>query len=446
MPVIVALENKDQVKRVTTLMNHIKTKVRTRDSKLRYGAIFDEADDIYPRIRDKVYNNSLSLKNLLVEDDIGVYRLGFVTATEGRLLDEDFEECANAYMYTAPDVDPRYRAIHTEDADIKHVPHPRQENNDSYAEKIITNPEHKSHFNEKILLKNGTHGYRKIIVNGAGKTDVMEAFAKRRISENAYAMTLNMRGVKVYRQGHVTVTVPIKGMRLSQALYNAYTTYGLHDKPLYIVGRRKIDRGVGFHHVPPDSDNHLIWTDEILGKIDDKNNASQKAGRLAGKVAGSDYYPGKLTWWTDEQTANMIINHNKTVDIANKKLGCSVIQAVKRAESEIPIEERRQESETVSKLEGPFTTMSLLFDKSKSIYDSLVPSANNEYRRPNKPAKTEGVYMCSVGDISSKQVVSTIIEKFSGPSMANWGSGYTTAARGNFIQRVYPAYDEDDNG
>jgi hypothetical protein len=445
MPVVIALANNDQMKRVIWIKNHIKRVVETRASTLRYGTIFDEADDIYPRLRDNVYGIgggvSLSLKNLLVDDDKAVYRLGFVTATEGPLLDEEYEECANAYMYPTPVVDPNYRAIHTVDSVIKAYPHRRQDSNDAYAETILA--ENEDYFNQPILLKNGTYGYRKTIVNGAGKTDVMEAFAMRRIGQNSYAMTVNMRGVTLYRPGFSPVRAPVKGVRFSKVLYDLYKTYNLNDKPIYIVGRRKIDRGLGFHHAPPGKDECLIWTDEILGRIDDKNNGSQKAGRLAGKVAGFPEYPGTLTWWTDKDTADMIIRHNKIVDAANSKPGCSVIQAVKRAEVDIPVVPRT-ENETVSHLEPPFATIEELCTRCKEIYDNLTPAPTNAYQKPRTPNKRNGIYVCSVGGESEKQMASTIIEMFGGTSTSNWGSGLTEANDGDFIKRVYPAYTADD--
>jgi hypothetical protein len=77
----------------------------------------------------------------------------------------------------------------------------------------------------------------------------------------------------------------------------------------------------------------------ILGRNEDKNSASQKAGRLAGKVAQCPQYPGKLTWWTDEETAALITRHNGVVDGAGEKRGCSVLQAVNRAEADAPVVE-----------------------------------------------------------------------------------------------------------
>lgn len=345
MPVIVALNNTTQLKKILMLMAHIKHKVETRNSQLRYGCVFDEADKVYPQIRDKEIGigngTTTSLFKLLVEDDRAVHRLGWVSATEGELMDREYPECANAFMYPVPPGDPNYRAAHTEDAIIKHVPHRVKDSNDVYAESILAG--NREHFMQKIRLKNGTEGFRKIIVNGGAKTATMEAFARKRIEDGSHCITVNMMGVVVYRHGHDKKRYSAKGIRFGQLLFNIYRELGLHDKPLFIIGRRKVDRGLGFHFAPRDGSDGLIWTDMILGRVDDKDHAVQKAGRLAGVVSQCPQYPGELFWWTDERTGNSIVRHNNIVDETNKKRGCSIVQAVERAKDsmpEVPVELR----------------------------------------------------------------------------------------------------------
>lgn len=328
MPVVVALSTPAQMKKVLALMKHIKNKVVTRTSRLRYGIVFDEADKIYPRLRDQ-------FKDLIIDSDIALHRLGFATATDGDLLEnEDYIECANAYMYPVPPSDVNYRAIHTEDAVIEHVASQKGESHDAYAEKVIAT--HSEHFKQPIVLKDGSVGYRKIIVNGGVKTESMVTFAKRRNEDGTNAITLNQHGVTLYRPGLPPVKSSTKGARLNQLLFKLYKEFGLHDKPLYIIGRRKVDRGLGFHFAPRDGSEGLIWTDMIVGRIADKNTAVQKSGRLAGVIAQCPQCPVKLTWWTDEQTANLIVRHNNIVDRAITLRGSTAFQAVTRAAVAIP--------------------------------------------------------------------------------------------------------------
>jgi hypothetical protein len=326
MPVVTFLSNPTQTEKVKRLLEHIRNRMATGLAPgLRYGIVFDEADKVYPPCRGR-------FADLLVNDDRALHRIGFVSATEGDLLDAEYPECANAYMYQVPDGHPGYRAFHTEDAEIKKVVHRTKDNNDAYAEGILeTNREH---FSGTVTLKNGTQGFRKVIVNSAAKRSSMTEFARRRNAEGAYAVTVNMNGICVYRPGHEMKKYSAKGQKFGHLLFNVYVELGLHDKPLFCIGRRKVDRGLGFHWAPRDGSNGLIWTDMILGRIDDKDSAVQKAGRLAGVVEQCPQYPGKLTWWTDEKTAALIIRHNNIVDGAGEKRGCSALQAVSRADAE----------------------------------------------------------------------------------------------------------------
>ena len=444
MPVVVALNNADQVKKVLKLMDHINTKVEVRGSALRYGVVFDEADKVYPKMRTREFamdgGVTTSFKKLLVDNVIAVHRLGFVTATDGDLLeDEEYEECANAYMYPVPAGDENYRAIHhEEDAVVKHVQHRKVLGNDVYAEKVLE--DNKEYFAGRVTLKDGSKVPRKVIVNGGAKTTSMAGFAYRRTAEGAYAITLNMFGVTVYRPGKTPERRSSKGVRLNRLLFDLYKELGLHDKMLFIIGRRKVDRGLGFHYAPRDGSEGLVWTDMILGRIDDKNTAVQKAGRLAGVVAHCPQYPGKLTWWTDERTSAMILRHNAIVDVANTKRGHTALQAVKRAEDGIPKVVHEAHHESVSHME-PFESMEAL----RARWAEILLAAGCPAENARTPTRRNGKYICSIGGESDVQTVRDITAKFpNGGSTANWGSGLTTAPVGKYIHRAYAGYEADD--
>jgi hypothetical protein len=340
MPLIVALNNAKQRKKVVDIVKHIHLRRKTPQGKnLLYGFMFDEADKVYPACRE-------GFKPFLVDDNQALHRLGFVSATEGELFNTSadgdlYPECSNAHSQEVPPTDPNYRAIHTCDVEIKCNRHKVKDSNDVYAEEIIAN--NRDYFANPIVLKNGSYAFRKTIVNGGAKTESMVTFALNRVNHGNYAMTVNMHGVCLYRPGHNMVKKSTKGRRFGDLMFSMYKEYNLHDRPLFIIGRRKVDRGVGFHYAPREKlvdgniigpDEGLIWTDMILGRVDDKDNAVQKAGRLAGIVAQSPQYPGKLTWWTDDETANRIVRHNTVVDKTANKVGCSALQAMSRAEAE----------------------------------------------------------------------------------------------------------------
>jgi len=362
MPLIALLGNKKQCEKKLRLQNHIANKVRRYGSLLRYGEIWDEADKIYPSLRDmeiSIDGRNVSSRHFIIDDTVALYRLGFVTATDGELLEEEYPECTNAYLYPI-DIDEQdranYRALHHPDAITTCVPFTSKHTNNSYALQILeANDEH---FKTPLTLRNGELYYRKSIVNSNAKTDDMKNFAKTCIENGYHAMVFNGYGgasVKVFRRnGHTNMpvfTMKTRGRRFNEVLFYLYKVLKLNDKPLVIIGRRKVDRGLGFHYSPKTSDpitldfdiplttsnkEGLIWTDMILGRVGDKNTAVQKAGRLAGIIGASPQYHGHINYWTDEYTEGLVRRHNTIVDEANTMMGYSVLQAVKHAEDTVP--------------------------------------------------------------------------------------------------------------
>jgi len=53
-------------------------------------------------------------------------------------------------------------------------------------------------------------------------------------------------------------------------LYEIYRKQELSDRPLFIIGCRKVARGLGFHCAPMDGSEGLVWTDMVLGRIRNK--------------------------------------------------------------------------------------------------------------------------------------------------------------------------------
>ena len=360
MPIIALLSNTRQCEKMLKLIHHINKKVSANNSLLRYGMLWDEADKTYSQLRDKSFTidgMNFTCRTFIVEKTQALYRLGFVTATDGNLLDEDYPECANAYLYPvdiSPEDEEHYRALHHPESITHRVAFTSKHTNNSYATQVLDN--HPGHFMRPIQLPTGEIYYRKIIVNSNAKTDDMKQFAKSCNTKGMYALVFNGYGgasVKVYREGAPVLTFKTKGKKFNEVLFYVYKKLNLNDKPLVIIGRRKVDRGLGFHYCPRKNDEitlsgddgdlvtknkeGLIWTDVILGRIEDKNTAVQKAGRLAGIIGNSPQYPGTTHYWTDDHTEQLIRRHNTIVDKSNTNTGCSVLQAVKHAENTTPI-------------------------------------------------------------------------------------------------------------
>ena len=364
MPVIVVLANPNQHKKVMELLDHILTVVRDHHSILRYGIIFDEADDTYPKLRDRsvrLSNGSTVSYLTYINQEIALHRLGFVTATEGSLIDEDFPECANAYLYpTEIDETQRanFRGFHSDDTIIHIEPHPRGMSNNAYAETILDS--HSAYFKTPIHDRNNQIYFRKIIINSNMLVASMRSLAAKCNRDGMHAFVFNQSGVTLYHTNGSTKRFKVKGERFSERLYYIYKTERLNDRPLVIIGRKKVDRGLGFHGIPRlvegndpcltgvngpipiDGIDGLVWTDMILGRIDNPASAVQKAGRLQGIIAQCPQFT-TITFWTNQSTADIVTFRCKTTDDANLERGCSMIQAIYHAQQKHTLPRRNHE-------------------------------------------------------------------------------------------------------
>ncbi len=301
-PVITSLANKQQNTRVLELARVC------RLAGLRYAFIFDEADTTYPVVRDQ----SCLLDGELVNYHSlfpSAYRVGFVSATEGVLASEEYPECAHAeLLQVKPDTE-YYRAIHTRDAVLHEVEDVSDSNND-YALGVLK--KYHSHF-----FKKTSRGYRKIILNSNSQTSDMEAIAQECVGMGMNAIIFNMNGLTVLREGDAIPEIAIRGKRFNRVLFDTVEQYSLDDRPLVIIGRRKVDRGLSFHYAPRDGSQGLIWTDIILGEIADVSLAVQKAGRMAGIIAMCPQYSGECHYWAPANTLDKCITKNRINDQAN---------------------------------------------------------------------------------------------------------------------------------
>lgn len=345
VPIIMLLNNPIQIKKLLKIFNYIDTQIKkNRQCKLRPAPIFDEADKTYPTIRNNKFMVELTSTQVeemrfepFIKNPTFLYKLGFITATEGELLIRDsYPECYNAHVYHVeiPEEDKiHYRAMHHPESRIHIVEY--KNNNNLFAIDILNNNIH--HFNTPIRVPSGESYYRKIIINSNNQMKDMTALAKYGNSLDMYSLVFNGEqgsSVKLYQAGAIIKSYkPKKGKSLNELLMYIYKRHKLNDKPLIIIGHRKVDRGIGFHFSPRRPENKildfgngeitlepmdsLIFTDMILGKISNKYSAVQKAGRLAGIIGQSRQYHGHIDYWTDQSTCDDIIEHNNIVDIIN---------------------------------------------------------------------------------------------------------------------------------
>jgi len=352
MPLIVALTNTSQLEKVVNIVKHIQHRHITSYPNLLYAFIWDEADKTYTWSRDRSVSDKC-IRSFTLDDTRGLHRNTFVTATEGLLI-EDFPECANAHNFKIEQNeqdDQYYRAFHSPESIIKILEHSlnTKKNNVGFSKILAENQEY---FKTSIIQQNGLRGFRKTIINSNVKGVDMRELAGDINKFGGNGLVFNQTGLTVYKIDSRPCKYKTKGCSFNELLYYVYVVHKLDTAPLFILGRKKVDRGLGFHYAPrhynsitpkrlqfgksePIETNGidgLIWTDIYLGNILIKPSAVQKAGRLAGIIAHSPQYAGSLTFWTSKNTADIVYMHYEIVDATNSQRGCSTIeQAMERA-------------------------------------------------------------------------------------------------------------------
>lgn len=349
-PIIMSLPNAQQLNKVVSIMEHIVQRNRERGWNIKYAIITDEFDKVYPLIRPK-------LLPFIAQTEI-LHRIGWISATAGNI--DDYPECANAYFESHPEDSPDYRAFHHSESVVKIIPR-APHSRSAFINKVLG--ENREHFWSPIQLNSGEEAYRRIIVNSDTSRTKMESLAKALSTDGSYCITLNMHGLKLFVDGAQRAKYRIRGQRLNEVIFAVFKIHGLRDKPLFVIGGKKVDRGLGFHYAPrrgvsgefntqtivlrgetvySENGEGLIFTDEILGSVDTKSTAVQKAGRGAGVIAQCPQYSGSVYYWTNQHTADTIMRHNAQVDTMNQLPGAyTARQAEVRGAEMTRIEPRR---------------------------------------------------------------------------------------------------------
>jgi hypothetical protein len=459
MPLIVVLANPKQIEKLVKILNHVITHPCKH---LCAGGSWDEADKTYPPYREKLFSvgeTSKSFLDLFNDPSERIIRCGFVTATEGCLLDEEYEECVSAVLYE-PEIDPtdeeNYFAFHKPECKKQIIEVSAKETNNLIADRVLVS--NWPHLNTPYTLKNGALYHHKIIVNADVKACDMRNLALKH-SENANVLTFNMRGVTLYKGGD-TKRYSTKHKNLNQLFYYIYKKNALNDKPLIVIGRRKVDRGLGFHYAPrshghkvtkidgvdgtlhTDGIEGLVWTDMIMGnKIEHIPTAVQKAGRGAGIIRQCPEYPGEFTYWVDAETATAIEHHYKKVDKVNSLPGTySVLDAVLKAKTLLPMKKRVHEvdPETYRVIKGNSPTHTL--ELTKKILTNILGCTFSKPRRTDISDKHErehgGTFYQT--SLNSGSEIASLIKAVKKVPTA-WG----TNKGGKTYRRFYPCYEKD---
>ena len=235
----------------------------------------------------------------------------FITATEGVLMnDKLYPEVAHAYVVPRPPLPDIYRG--GSHLTTIYKSYDKKKNNDRFVKHVLHTQ--KNYFHTPITLPSNEIYYRKIIIEGSHTNQSHSLLANKCRNSSYYAITFNKHGLTLYRSKFPAKSFMIREGKINEWLFFLYKMYNLNDKPLVIIGNRKIDRGIGFSYAPEEFKEGLIWTDIIVahhGK--DVASTVQVAGRVMGNISHSPQYPGNITIHGTVQAIHIVQDHcNKT--------------------------------------------------------------------------------------------------------------------------------------
>jgi hypothetical protein len=324
LPLFISLPNNTQVKKVLSVLDYIISK-KNANALCGYSLYFDEADAIYPNIRDCI------LKYIV---DIVTYRpnpFNYGTYWVSATIDTDntmnFEEVLKAYQYVVyidPTIEVNYRNIDIQpDAIIpnKFLHQETKESNNDFIKRVVM--EHLSHFKEKVKARNGDTYYRRVIVLADRENENQKSLARLLAKENGISSIIyNQTGFPIYwRTADNTVVTKLikrkdfpKHMRtkcINEKIKWIYdTTTEIQNSPLFVIGNKMIDRGLSFHYAPRIAkESAWLLTDIIMGYYSqtEYRRAAQAVARLWGIIAHRPEYCGSITHWLDARTREMVL-------------------------------------------------------------------------------------------------------------------------------------------
>ena len=219
---------------------------------------------------------------------------------------------------------------------------------------------------------------------------------------------------------------------LSRVLAEMYVQHRMERYPLAVTGQLCLGRGITFQSPT------FTFDYAIIPGMKGADSAYQCVARVLGNIR-------TYTAWTptvfmsssllaavlrQERIATnlaRLVHENEWVDVGREQI----------AEAAGDPEEQ-QVHQSISHLEE-FTSMDEVRERWTEI---LAENGQPAQRAPGTPQKDEdGAYVCSIGGHSEKQTARAIRAAFpDGGSTANWGSGITNAAVGEYVKRVYAGY------
>ena len=319
-PIILALNNKIQIKKVIDIHNKkiVERIKRNANCPLRSAFVFDEFDKVYRVLRP-------TIKSILVDEPIGVFSVLGVTGSEDGIC-EEFPEWASSNLVRIEidaEKEKNHRGIHHPDAVIHRYKQTTSQSNNIYALNVIKNNKD-AFMNKRTNPKNGKQYFSKVIILADTKISSHKTLANQLKEMGFHIILQNENNLKVMRnsesskvkravgeiEDYISKPWSIRKKVVRNELFKIFNQYNLWDAPVALIGNRKLDRGLGYHNAPPCGGPGLIWDHEIMGLITGDASRVQKVSRLHGVIGQCDDYPNELHFWIDERTELTVRNEN----------------------------------------------------------------------------------------------------------------------------------------
>lgn len=330
MPLFISLPNKTQSSRVLSVYEFARKNPKLE---LKPMTFLDEADEIYPLLRPK-------LLPFLVEDpeftnglvtptpfNGGAY---FVTATIGPIKElPEVVESDQMLLDIEGAVTNGYRSLAHEDS-IVPLPTLHQRNTESnreFANRVVRDA--KDHFFSPVTGRNGISHHRRILIVADYENAKQVALGRDLAELGASAIVINQTGFTlIYKDERGQLSDEIKekskgvelaGKPMNEKLIFLFKKYPfLRDRPLFIVGNRKVDRAITYHYAPRapvDSawEPAFLLTDFICGYLDALAKAVQAYGRMFGVIGHHPDYCGRAWYWVDSRTREKVMRQIRIV-------------------------------------------------------------------------------------------------------------------------------------
>ncbi len=415
IPMAIFLANPNQINKMNTLLEVVEIKnnqlYENKDGFQSY-IFFDEADQTYPLSREilmkSIFDNVVYETFKVVRPLKSINKVYWISATQEEMV-LTYPECSiskQALIQFQNGVMENHYSILDESAIIHTNIQPKDMDHNDYLLQIVEH--NRSHFFEKM----SNNSYRKIIGMSNVDNNKQKNLAHTLNSMGANVILLNQDGVYLYLNDENNIKYVMKHMLDSVEKNSIYTindskkemnndgikiednsiksrnaliakiyneTYvELQNAPLFILGNRKVDRGLTFHYAPLAEDSYsFILTDLIMGRIPNWKRAVQAIGRGNGVIKHHRDFIGTIDYWVDPITIENVKRHCKMMNdplLISSDPSFSVSEIVQILNDKYP-----DETEINTNKRGPRSKYVYNFSDSYNSFNELCETLSKKY-------------------------------------------------------------------